>query len=68
MAVSNAAGTVIGTVASAVPDSTSVTCAANVTVAVPIGDVLTYSLKSASHLGDHVRRATAAYTSQWSGS
>jgi hypothetical protein len=66
--VSNAAGTVIGTVASAVPASTSVTCAANVTVAVAVGDVLTYSLRGASHLGDHVRRSTAAYTGQWSGS
>jgi hypothetical protein len=68
MAVSNAAGTIIGTVASAVPGSTSVTCAANVTVAVVVGDVLTYSLRGASHLGDHVRRSTAAYTAQWSGS
>jgi hypothetical protein len=67
MVVTNQNGASIGVVSSGVPGSTTITCAANVTTAVAIGDVLTFSLKGATGLADHVRRGTAGYTAQWSG-
>jgi hypothetical protein len=59
---------VLGTVLSAVPGSAAITLTANSAGAVAVGDSLLFGLKGATGLADHVRRGTAGYTAQWSGS